>query len=304
VAKQDVHIRDLPPEVRRSFLLSMVFFPAVVGGGVCGILFLGWWFLREPKKSAQYALELREGMAAGGNRRSRWKVAREVAENKDRPEVLNPDVLAALLEIVQKPELDEDVDVWSPSDMLRSADERRTSVRVWAAYLSGFVGGRLNDPDGRAAETLVQALNEPRGKDAETNTRMRLYTAQGLALLKDLNTAEALIQRLQHDPDVGVRAACAYALGAVGWYHFTSGAAPNAPALKLEQIRAALREAYQKDHGQYVTWNTAIALARLKDDTGRQALEHMLVDDNPETQQEARKALDLLDGVAPVKKSN
>ena len=55
VPKQAVHIADLPPEVRKNFLTSMVYFPTLVGAMVCLIMFLGWWLLHSDKTPTQYA---------------------------------------------------------------------------------------------------------------------------------------------------------------------------------------------------------------------------------------------------------
>lgn len=301
IPKQDANIRDLPPEVRRSFLLSMVFFPSAVGAGICLVLFMGWWTLREPKKADQYARELRDGISAG-TKRTRWQVAREVAEHVESPEVRNPLVLAALLDIVEKPELDEEVETWSPSDMIRKAEERRVRLRWWAAYLSGHLGGVLNDPDGRALKVLSKAAQEQNQQDPETAAGLRMYAAEGLALLKSLPSAELLMQQLGHDPDNGVRITSAYALGAIGYHHYTSGAVKDAPPALQEQIKETLRTAYKKDTDIDVTYNAAIALARMKDETGRKALEKLLANPNPMLQAQARKALEVLDGKTPQPK--
>ncbi|MBI3829968.1 MAG: HEAT repeat domain-containing protein [Planctomycetes bacterium] len=295
VPKQDAHIRDLPPEVRRSFLLSMVFFPAAVGGGICLVLFIGWWTLREPKKSDQYALELRNGIAAG-SKRTRWQVAREMSEHINDKEVQNPDVLNALLDIVEKPELDEEVETWSPSDMIRKAEERRVRLRWWAAYYAGPLAGLLGDPGGRGLKVLSKAAEEESRDDPQTAAGLRMYAADGLALFKNLDSIDVLIRRLSTDGDSGVRETCAYALGAIGFHHYTSGAVQGAPVEKLEAIREALRHAYLKDNDLDVTYNAAIALARIKDDTGKNALEKLLENPNPMLQGQARKALEILEG--------
>ncbi|MCW8132336.1 MAG: HEAT repeat domain-containing protein [Planctomycetota bacterium] len=295
VPKQDAHIRDLPPEVRRSFLLSMVFFPSAVGAGICLVLFIGWWTLREPKKAPQYALELRDGIS-NGTKRTRWQVAREIAEHIHDKDVQDPAVLSALLDIVEKPDLDEEVEVWSPSDMIRKAEERRVRLRWWAAYFAGHLGGVLKDPEGRTAKVLTKALDEQSNDDPQTAAGLRTYAAEGLALLKDLNTADALAQRLTADSDAGVRATAAYALGALGFHHFTSGAVQGAPPAKLAAIQEALREAFLKDNDIDVTYNAAIALARIHDDTGRKTLDKLAENPDPLLQGQARKALAILDG--------
>lgn len=295
VPKQDAHIRDLPPEVRRSFLLSMVFFPSAVGAGICLVLFIGWWTLREPKKAPQYALELREGISAG-SKRTRWQVAREIAEHINDPAVQDPDVLSALLDIVEKPDLDEEVEVWSPSDMIRKAEERRVRLRWWAAYFAGHLGGVLKDPNGRTAKVLTKTVQEESREDAQTAAGLRTYAAEGLALLKDLDTVDVLAKRATSDGDAGVRATAAYALGSIGFHHYTSGAVTGASPQTLEAIRAALREAYLKDNDLDVTYNAAIALARIQDDTGRKTLDKLTENPDPLLQAQARKALAILEG--------
>ena len=296
VPKQDAHIRDLPPEVRRSFLLSMVFFPSAVGGAICLVLFLGWWTLREPKRASQYAHELRHGILAGDNKRTRWQTAREIAENIGDPKIHDPEVLSALLEIVAKPDLDEEVDAWTPSDMIREAGERRTRLRWWAAFLAGHIAGTLHDPNGQGLSVLSAALEEESPSDPASAAGLRLYASAGLTLLKSLSAVDVLARRLAHDPDAGVRQSCAKALGTIGAQHFMSGAAGHAPADRLLLIQDALRTAYRKDSDVYVTWNAAIALARLKDDTGRATLEKLLQDSDPIVQRQAQRALEILDG--------
>src|SRR6185295_20108437 len=75
VQKQDVHITDLPPEVRKSFLKSMVFFPSMVGAAICLLMFVGWLTIFKPKEPTQYAVEL-----DSPDMRRRMSAAREMAE--------------------------------------------------------------------------------------------------------------------------------------------------------------------------------------------------------------------------------
>src|SRR5471032_2170286 len=110
VKKQDAHIADLPPEVRRSFLLSMVFFPSIVGATVCLILFLGYFAVFTPKTPKQYADEL-----SSNDARRRWVAARELSENIGKDSIYEKKTLTVLIEILQNPELDKESAAWSPS---------------------------------------------------------------------------------------------------------------------------------------------------------------------------------------------
>src|SRR5260221_539712 len=75
VSKQDAHITDLPPEVRKSFITSMIFFPSMVGGGICLLMFLGWILVFKPKEPVDYAREL-----GSGDMRRMWEATRDMSE--------------------------------------------------------------------------------------------------------------------------------------------------------------------------------------------------------------------------------
>ena len=100
VPKQDVHITDLPPEVRKSFLMSMVFFPSMIGAAICAIMFLGWITIFRPKDATQYAAEL-----GSPDMRRRWTAAREMGEHITQygeekfTKIYGPETLTALIDI-------------------------------------------------------------------------------------------------------------------------------------------------------------------------------------------------------------
>lgn len=297
VPKQDAHIKDLPPEVRRSFLLSMVFFPSAVGASICLVLFLGWWVLKPQRSPAQYAEDLRNGVAAGSTR-VRWEVARDLAENINDPALHDPAILDALLEILAKPDLDEAVEQGAtPSMMIRGEDEAKPRLRHWAAPMAGYLAGVLKDPRGLPA--LVETLNE---EDTEDAVGMRVHSAHALGLLKDMDAADALVQRLRNDSDYHVRYYCAKALGSIGYQNYFAEGAPRQPDAALEVVLQSLRDAYNEDAETTVKWNAAIALARLKDDTGRKTLEELRDSTDKEIQANLvlqnmiGKALAILDG--------
>ena len=272
VAKQDVHITDLPPEVRKSFLLSMVFFPSLVGGTICLIMFLGWWTLFTPKDGPQYAKALRSPDV-----RRRWEAARELAESipNDDKKVFDPEVLTALIDILNNKDLDKETEVWMPAKMIKEPDERASRLRWWAANMVGLFAAKLPDQKDkdRGLEVLLKSLQE---KD------LAIFAAQGLSLLKDPRSREALEKVLANDNDPGARAAAAHALGDIGAHLLNH----KASEVELNQYREPLRAAYasakkaqssNKDEElwQTVIDNTAIALARLKDATGKDRLEEL-----------------------------
>ncbi|MCZ7647550.1 MAG: HEAT repeat domain-containing protein [Planctomycetota bacterium] len=292
VPKQAVEIRDLPPEARRNFLMAMVFFPTLVGASICLVLFLGWWLLRDAKSPERYVAELRAGVN-DGSRRTRWAVARELAENISDKRLHTPEILGALLELVEKPELDEEVEPWSPSTMIRNEDEKQPRLRWYAAYFAGHLAGILDDKHG--TEVLLKALEETQAGDPRSAAGMRYYAAAGLGLAKHAAAVPGLQKHLLDDPDAGVRAICAKSLGAIGEFlYFREGAAPGDPE-NLEALREALRRAFQKDKDVDVGYNAAIALARLRDETGRAALESLAQSEDAQHQRMAKQALALIE---------
>lgn len=291
VPKQSVEIKELPPEVRRNFLMAMVFFPSLVGAGICAVLFLGWYLLRDNKTPGQYVDQLRAGVS-DGTRRSRWQIARELGEHINDPKLHTPEVLTALLEIVENPALDEEVETWSPSTMIRKPDERRTRLRWFAAYYAGHLSGRLQDPRGTAA--LIAALDEQNSADPASAAGMRYFAAAGLGLIKDPAAFAPLLKHLEIDPDPGVRAIAAKSIGAIAEHrYYREGTLAQADD-QLEAVRAGLRTAFQKDGDLDVSYNTAIALARIRDETGRTALQELAKSEDPLHQRMAKQALELL----------
>ena len=292
VPKQNVHITDLPPEVRKSFLLSMVFFPSLVGGTICLIMFMGWWTLFTPKDGPQYAKALRSPDV-----RRRWEAARELAESipSEDKKVFDPEVLTALIEILNNKDLDKETEVWMPAKMIKEPDERASRLRWWAANMVGLFAAKLPDQadKDRGLEVLLRSLDE---KD------LAIFAAQGLSLLKDPRAKDRLIKCLATDNDPGARAAAAHALGDIGYHAMTH----NAIEADLNTYREPLREAFANakkqlpvdrntDLWQTVLDNTAIALARLKDPLGKERLEELKKSDDSLAREYARRALEVLE---------
>jgi hypothetical protein len=300
VKKQDAHIADLPPEVRRSFLLSMVFFPSLVGATICLIMFLGWWTLFKPKEAPQYARDLRSA-----DMRRRWQAARELGEAmqpapvNEKGEILDtvpdekiyqPEVLGALIEIVQNAELDQETEVWSPASMIKQGDERSSRLRWWAAAMIGHFAAVLPDPVDRERgyQALIGALHD------KSDANLAVYACRGLSLLKDPRAGEHLVKMLNSD-DSGVKAAAAVALGCIGFHAICH----NTKNVDLDAFRTPLRATYKAGGDRLVLDNTAIALARLKDGTGKDRLEQMQKsDEDPVVRDHARRALETLTGIA------
>ncbi len=283
VKKQDVHIADLPPEVRRSFLLSMVFFPTLVGATICVVLFLGFYIMFKPKDGAEFARELRSPDA-----RRRWTAARELAESI-RPDarIYHPDVLTALIEILENPELDKEVETWTPTSMIRpkAEDEQGSRLRWFAARMVGHVGGVLSEPANkdRALAALLKALDDK---------NLGVFAAEGLSFLKDPRALDPLVKQLESNPDTAVRAAAAKALGAIGAHVLSQKAADG----EVDRFREPLRAAFQNQKDPHVLDNAAIALARLKDGTGKTRLQELEKNDDAVVRDHARRALEILAG--------
>jgi len=297
VPKQSVEIKDLPPEVRRSFLLSMVFFPSIVGASVCFVVFLGYYFLSDKKSAAQYAAELREGVKTA-NVRTRWVTARNLSEafnSKDRERLYDPDLLSAMIEVLTNPALDEDGEAWSPSDMIRAEGEKRAKLRFYIAPLVGLLAAEIDDP--RGAEALLRVMAEEPGRDKQGQldaANLRAICALTLGNMHALNAVEPLKRALAEDPDERVRVHCALALGSIAVWMRKTGV--DGAAEKSEDIRLALRVAFERPgQAANVLENAAVALARLKDPSGRAVLEELSHDADPNAQRMAKQALEALD---------
>jgi hypothetical protein len=282
VPKQDVHIADLPPEVRRSFLLSMVFFPTLVGAVICAVVFLGWWTLFQTKEPTQYAQEL-----TGNDARRRGMAARELGEHIGDPRIYKAETLNALITVLQNPALDKEAEQWSPQSMITPSGEVSGSrLRWWAAAMVGHVAAQLPDEADRkrGLDALLKALNE---KD------LAVFAARGLSFLKDPASREALVAKIQSDPDVAVKAACANAVGAIGAYLIASNKGDDAT---LKPYREPLRIAYTTETEKDVVDNIAIALARLKDPTGQPRLLELSKSEDAVIRDHAQRALKALSG--------
>ena len=282
VPKQDVHIADLPPEVRRSFLLSMVFFPTLVGAVICAVIFLGWWTLFQNKDSDQYARDL-----TGNDSRRRLMAARELGEHIGDPRIYQPATLNALIEILQNPALDKDAEQWSPQSLITPDGEVSGSrLRWFAADLLGHVAALLPEEADRkrGLDALLKAMNE---KD------IAVFAARGLSLLKDPAACETLVAHLKTDPDPAVKAACAHAIGAIGAYVIAANKGDDAA---LKPYREPLRQAYASETDQDLRDNVAIALARLKDPTGQPRLLELSKSEDAVIRDNAQRALKALEG--------
>ena len=289
VRKQDVHITDLPPEVRKSFLLSMVFFPSLVGAAICLALFLGWVTLFKPKEPAQYAQELESP-----DMRRRWTAAREMSEHispvntEDNPRIYVPETLTALIKIMENPDLDKETDTWSPSGSIRQDDEKG-SLRAWAAMMTGHVGAILPLPADRdrAYSALAKGLDDK---------ELTLFAARGMAYLRDSRAIDALARHVNDDADAGHRWAAAEALGSIGWAQMQSKDGTDG----ADKVRLALKNAYAVENSKpkrddTLLDNLAIALARVKDSTALERLHALEKHAEPSVRDQARRALEILE---------
>lgn len=313
VHKQSVNINDLPPEVRKSFLLSMVFFPTLVGATICAVIFLGWWTLFEEKPPEQFAKEL---LSKDARRR---KVAqRELAEKLGDKAIYSAVTMNALIEMLNNPELDKEAEAWSPQTMI-SGDEQRASPRWWAAAMVGHFAAKLPDPadKARAREALIKALSEK---------NLGIFAARGLSLMRDPLAQPALVDRLQNADDPAIKTAAASALGAIGEYVIALGqglesandADRKYAAEKLEAagiradkaaveaalatFRGPLEEAFRASSAPELKDNAAIALARLRDPLGKEHLVELTKSEDAVIRDHAQRALKLLAG-GPVEKA-
>jgi len=280
VAKQNVHIADLPPEVRRSFLLSMVFFPTIVGATVCLILFLGYHAVFKPKNPFQYSVEL-----SSNDARRRWMAARELSENIGKDSIYDSKTLTVLIEILQNPELDKEVAAWTPSAAIKDADEKQSRLRWWAAPMVGHFAAKLPDQadKDRGLQALLKALED---KD------VALFAAKGLSLLKDPRAREALAAKLDSTSDNGLRLAAAHALGSIGYFVMVNQHGKNP---EVDPFRMPLRAAFSSAQDPDLLDNIAIALARLQDPMGKQRLENLQKSEDPVAREKARDALQILE---------
>jgi HEAT repeat protein len=146
--------------------------------------------------------------------------------------------------------------------LFRSSTED-SKVRQYLALAIGRLG------DATAAEPLMDGLN-----DSDPDTR--LYVAWALGQLHDARAVDPLI-RLVEAPDPNLRKMAIYSLG----------------MLADQRAAAPLRGALN-DSQQDVRWNSALALARLRDPAGTSVLHQML----------DRKHLDSLPGVNENQKSD
>jgi len=310
VPKQDAHIADLPPEVRKSFLLSMVFFPSLVGATICLVIFLGYWTVFKTKEPQQFAREL-----STNDPRRRWSAARELAEsippadpNPSAPKnrIYDPVVLTALINILENKELDKEAEAWSPTAMIKKDDEG-SRIRWWAAPMVGHFASRMDDriDRKRGLQALLQALQE---KD------LAMFAAKGLSLLKDPAAREPLAVILQDtNQDPAVQAAAANAMGAIGEYallqkFYALKEAGKTPAKwdeiysfdrELEKFRQPLRDAFEHIKDPTVLDNVAVALARLRDPAGRARLQELLKHSDSVVRDHAERALSTLDMLPP-----
>ena len=293
VPKQDVHITDLPPEVRKSFLLSMIFFPSMIGAAICAIMFLGWITIFRPKDATQYAAEL-----GSPDMRRRWTAAREMGEHITQygeekfTKIYGPETLSALIDILKNPDLDREEDTWTPSNSMR-ADPEKGSIRSWAALMLGHIGGVSKVPaeSERAFQALMKALDDK-------NSSVSIHAARGLALMRDPRAGDALALKLGPDVDSGIRWAAAEALGAIGAYLMQEPSKGDA-----EIFRNHLRVAYRAENSRpkpdrFMLDNLAVSLARLKDSDGLDRLKALEKDGDPVVREQARRALEVLQGPA------
>lgn len=300
VPKQDVHITDLPPEIRKSFLKSMVFFPSMVGAAICLLMFVGWLLLFNRHKSPeQYALELE-----GPDMRRRWETARELSDRitpfgQPDSRIYSPKVLSALLKLMSDPELDKEASEWSPSKAMKK-EEEVTSIRWWAAKMTGHIAAKLPDPADktRAYEALAKALEE--------KNSIAIYAAEGLLLMREVRAVEALNRHLESEADLGMRSICAKALGAIGEYQTAMQTAESSEI--AERIHTYLANAYQRENGsadksekhENLLNNLAFALGKMHDRAGLDRIRALEAHENAEYRAAARYLREMLE--PPAKK--
>ena len=289
VTKQSVHITDLPPEVRKNFLMSMIFFPSMVGAAICAVMFLGWVTIFKPKEPAQYALEL-----GSSDMRRRWTAARELSEHikqygeTQNTRIYSPETLTALIQILDNPDLDRETPSWSPSGSIRQDDEKG-SLRAWAAMMTGHVGAILPLPADRdrAYSALAKGLDDK---------ELTLFAARGMAYLRDSRAIDALARHVNDDADAGHRWAAAEALGSIGWAQMQSKDGTDG----ADKVRLALKNAYAVENSKpkrddTLLDNLAIALARVKDSTALERLHALEKHAEPSVRDQARRALEILE---------
>ncbi|GEM_PF-4624341 len=239
--------------------VGFIVVPAMIVILAAGIFWLFWMMAHERKSPRDYVLLLRDPDLG-----TRWKAALDLVQSSQ----TSPDLVPVLLEIIDSSDAEQELftNSWDHSDLLRTREDIRISLRWYATAALGKIGGD------RALRKLIE-LTGDRDKD------VRFWAVHGLGRLRRPDATPPLIGVLQSDADWGVRAAAAYALGEI--------ADPAAGE--------ALRRAHEADADQDVRWNSAIALARFGDSTGRPTLEAMLRSDNPASRREAHKALRLLE---------
>ncbi|HLX62841.1 MAG TPA: HEAT repeat domain-containing protein [Planctomycetota bacterium] len=290
VPKQDAHITDLPPEVRKSFLRSMVFFPSMVGAGICLLMFVGWIVLfNKPKTPEQFARELESP-----NMRERWEAARELSDHishygEPDSRIYSPVVLSALLKIMDSPELDKEAAAWSPSSAIKQ-DQEKTSLRWWAARIAGHIAARLTDPadKNRACAALLKALDE-RGA-------LGVCAAQGLAYMRERRAVDPLAHILETSDDSLLRGISAKALGEIGAYHMTQ---PDGLEV-ADKVRLILTDAFQRENARAqkdedLLDNLALALAEVHDSTGLARIHALEKSESENARLGARLALERLE---------
>ncbi len=133
-------------------------------------------------------------------------------------------------------------------EMVEAFEEANDDDRRVRRYLA-LAMGHMGDPE--AVPALLDGLHDD---DAQT----RIYSIWALGRAGDGSAVEPLLLLAKHD-DPGIRKMAVYSLGALG----------------DERARDVLRAALN-DQKLDVSWNAAIALAQLSDDSGKARILQML----------------------------
>ena len=142
----------------------------------------------------------------------------------------------------------------------RGAKDQDPRIRRYLALTLGQIGDRVALPS-FAVPSLIEGLD-----DSDTETQ--IYTIFALGSIKDHAAVPGILEKLRSD-DAGVRKMAAYVLGVLG----------DVSAIRGLQIAL-------NDVKEDVQWNSAIALAQLRDPSGSAILMNLI-----DRQYFARRAL-------------
>jgi len=242
-----------------SAILGFVLVPLLIVMVCVGIVWLFYQLSYDRRSIQDYSSQIRSA-----NKSERWQAVLDLLDTNSG----TTDLVPILIEMLETSPEDQSLSPtsWTSSDMLKRPEEKNVNLRWYATAALGKLGGE------RAEEKLVELIT-----DADPG--VRFYAIHSMARLGNPDFVPAMIERLNEDPDDGVRTVAAYALG------------------EMRDGRAieSLKEAFSNDQAGDVVWNSAIALARFGDVSVRPALEAMAASGEPSVRIQARKALKVLD---------